>query len=250
MDGFVSKCTAATAPYCVTWSYPSDGIRDYGCTDVSSNTVYTVLQRMTDVFGDTTSIELPLLGRSAVTGYDGSGSGSNVHKTGKTVAIGLIVGVVIAGLFVLFCVIVGVCFFLKKKKKQRQIAANAQIVAAAQVNRPRSYYPPTQHQPPTMPPQQTPHSSGYLPSPSQLEQKNNVHLSVCGYTAPSILSPPTPAPAYVQPQYNSVPATPSSPTPVVNQRHNAESGAHEVDAISVPRPPTHGGPVYEIGQER
>jgi hypothetical protein len=258
LNGFVRKCTATAAPYCVTWSYHSDGVQDYGCTDVSSNTVYTVLQRGTDAFGDTTSIEIPTLSGSAVTGYDISGSGSSDHKTSKKIAIGLIVGVVIAGLFILFCVIITVCFVLKKKKKARQIAANAQAVATVQANRPQSCYPPPQHQPqmqmqqpPTTPSQQTLHSStGYFPSPSPLDQKTNAHPSVHEYAASSISSPTTPAPAYAQPQYNSVPATPSSPTLVVNQHHNAKTGAYEVDAIGVPRPPVHGGSVYEIGQGR
>jgi hypothetical protein len=277
LNGYVRKCTAAAAPYCVTWSYPSDGVRDYACTDVSSDTVYTVLQRGTDAFGDTTSIEIPTLSGNAVTGYETSEGGNNDHKTGKKIAIGLIVGVVIAALFILFCVVVGVCCVLKKKKKQRQLAANAQAVAAAQANRPQSQYPPPpppqmqvqqpqmqmqqpqmqMQQPPTMQPQQTHQSpTGYFSPPthfqppSPLEQKTNSHTSVHEYAPPSISSPPTPAPAYVQPQYSNVPAMPSSTAPAINQHHNSETGAHEVDAISVPRPSPHGGPVYEIGKGR
>jgi hypothetical protein len=284
LNGYVRKCTAAAAPYCVTWSYPSDGVRDYACTDISSDTVYTVLQRGTDAFGDTTSIEIPTLSGNAVTGYETSEGGNNGHKTGKKIAIGLIVGVVIAGLFILFCVVIGVCCVLKKKKKQRQLAANAQAVAAAQANRPQSQYPPppppqmqvqqpqmqvqqpqmqmqqSQMQmqpPPIMQPQQTHQSpSGYFSPPthfqppSPLEQKTNSHTSVHEYAPPSISSPPTPAPAYVQPQYSNVPAMPSSTAPAINQHHNSETGAHEVDAISVPRPSPHGGPVYEIGKGR
>jgi hypothetical protein len=221
----------------------------------------TVLQRGTDAFSDSTSIKIPTLSGNAVTLYSTdvpSGSGSSSRKTGKKIAIGLIVGVVIAGLFVLFFIIIAVCFVLKKKKKQRQLAENAQAVAAMQANRPQSQFPPPQYQqqmqmqqPSAIPPQQSPHptTSGYFQPSVPLEQKTNAQASVHEYAASPISNPPTPAPAYIQPQY-SVPAMPSNQTPAMNQHHNSGNTPHEVDAISVPRPPVHGEPVYEIGQGR
>ncbi|KAF2134814.1 hypothetical protein P153DRAFT_380628 [Dothidotthia symphoricarpi CBS 119687] len=297
-NSFVRKCTRIASPYCVTWTYPSNGVLDYGCQDISSGLVYTMLQSASNSSGDsTTSVNLPTLSGNAVTGFDQTttsaavtgfaettattattatdgttyspitpvDSGSSVRtKAKKTIAIGLIVGVATTAVVIIFVVIVGIVFCMKKKKKQRLIAANAQLVAA---NPPQSQFPPPQQQMahPQMPihtqtqmqqpsfnaslSPQSPQSavSGYFP-PS--EQKFIAQPQVYEYAHTPISNPPTPAPAYVQPQYG----VPPMPNPVVPHAaggyQRPVEGAHEVDAISVPHAPVGGGPVYELGQGR
>ncbi|KAJ4375172.1 hypothetical protein N0V83_002256 [Neocucurbitaria cava] len=276
LNSFVRKCTDILSPYCVTWTYPSDGVADYGCAATSSDTVYTVLQRGTDDVGDTTSMALPTVSGSAVTGYNdatasaapthapysggGGSSSSSTHET-KKIAIGLIIGVVIAALFVFFLVIIGVLIIIKRKKKQAQLSANAQAVATAQANTQSTYPKPKQQQPqmhmqqpmqggfvsPTnlqqgfaapMPPQSPqPTLNGYFPPPGQNEQKYNPHTSVYEYAVTPISNPPTPAPAYSQPIGSPVvPPMPTQPS-VQAHYHTPADGAHEVDAIGVSLPP-------------
>ncbi|KAH7390682.1 hypothetical protein BKA66DRAFT_568618 [Pyrenochaeta sp. MPI-SDFR-AT-0127] len=278
-NNFIWKCTNSLQPYCVTWTYPSDGLADFGCASTSSNTIYTVLQRATDNVGDTTSMSLPTVSGNAVTGYKetttggntqptngytgGSGSTTGTSRRTKKIAIGLIVGIVIVILFVIFAIIVGVIFFLKKKKKQQQLAANAQVVAAAQANRPQSMFPPQQAPmqmqqpmqggfvpppnpqqggfvPPMSPQSPQPTLNGYFPPPGQNEQKYDPHVSVHEYGASPISNPPTPAPAYSQPHGKPVaPPMPANPN-VQAYYHTPADGAHEVDAIGVSRPPPQG----------
>ncbi|KAH7081624.1 hypothetical protein BKA63DRAFT_562159 [Paraphoma chrysanthemicola] len=294
LDTFVRKCTNALAPYCVTWTYPGDGIADYGCDSTSALTVHTVRMSATDTAGDTTSTSLPTVAAGAViiptAGSTGTGSGSGTgsstvsRKKVKKLAIGTIIGIVVAVLFLLFFVAIGVFMFIKKKKKNQQIANNAQIVANAQANRPQSQYippPPQQMQQPgaggfapPMPAQSPQPVNGYFAAPAQPEQKYG-HTSVHEYALTPISNPPTPAPAYNQ-QYGSpvVPPMPqqqyqapangafevpanvgvSRPPPQqvvspVQQYSSPVVGAHEVDAISVPQAPgQQPGPVYEMGQ--
>jgi cbb3-type cytochrome oxidase subunit 3 len=159
LDTFVRKCTDIASPYCVTWTYPSDGIADYGCDTTSTNTVFTVRQTARDGSGGTTSTRLPTVAAAALTIPTGTSNDTTTRKTVKKIAIGTIIGIVVAALFIIFFIIIGVVMFMKKKKKQQQLAANAQIVANAQANRPQSQYqppPPPQMQqgpPPPMPTQ-------------------------------------------------------------------------------------------------
>lgn len=283
----VLKCTGLAMPFCRTWSYPAEGVTDFAC-DSTSGTISSILQTASDSF-ETTSISLSTVAAGAVAVYDGSGSsgsGSGSYTSGssrrtkKKLAIGTIIGIVIAVLFLLFFIAIGVFMFIKKKKKQQQLAANAQIVAA---NRPQSQFqpapPPQQMQqqggPPPMPiqsPQTT--GNGYF-SPPQ-EQKYNAHTSVSEYAMTPISNPSTPAPQYSQPygapqnappmpqqqiaQYmyptNNAHEVAGSPHPHQQpsvspvQQHVSPApapAAHEVDAMSVPQAPKTGGPVYEIG---
>ncbi|KAF1942546.1 hypothetical protein EJ02DRAFT_511670 [Clathrospora elynae] len=150
-NSFLRKCTNIASPYCVTWSYSADWVTEYGCTTTSRNTVYNVLQSAMVV--GTVSVELLTLSGGAVTGFDEStfdgsltdtdtdtGTYAVAFTTGdaakptdmsytggytdtkpkKKVALGLIIGIVMAVLFLLFCVIVGVLFLLKKKKKKKK----------------------------------------------------------------------------------------------------------------------------------
>lgn len=257
LDSFIRKCTAATAPYCVTWSYPSNGIYDYGCAANSDSSISTVFQTAVDDFGGTTSMSLPTVAASAI-----DTTSSTTRKTTKKLAIGVIIGIVVAALFLLFCVAIGVLFCVKKKRKQRQITANTQAMAAVQATRPQSQYPPPQQtyqhsqqqQPAPMQTQMQQPSLYHPPSDPQSpvstttpyfahathEEKPNAHTSVHEYAVTPISSPSTPAPVYVQPR----PVHP--PVPVVSQ-YQAPAQAYEVDAVSAPRVPSQGVPVHEMG---
>ncbi|KZM25321.1 hypothetical protein ST47_g3479 [Ascochyta rabiei] len=263
LNSFIRKCTATTAPYCVTWLYPSNGVHDYGCAANSDSSVSTIFETATDAFGATTSMHLPTVTANAVST---DVPGSTTRKTAKKVAIGLIIGVVVAVLFVLFCVVIGIVFCIKKKKKQRQIAASTQAMAAVHATRPQSQYPPNQQQYPYLPTQQQQQApvqtqmqqpSPFHPlidpqSPASAttsyfahgahEEKPNAHTSVQEYAMTPISSPSTPAPVYTQPHV----VPPPMPVPVVSQ-YRAPTEAHEVDAISVPHAPNQAGPVHEMG---
>lgn len=234
---------------------------DYGCAATSTNTIYTVLQSATDSVGDTTSMALPTVTGNAVTGYNdmtgtgGSSSPTNdTYSTGtstrKKVAVGLIIGIVIAALAILFFIGMGVFCLLKRKKKQRQLAANAQAVAAAQANRPQSMFPQSQQQqppmqmqpqqggfipqpnaqqggfvPPMSPQSPQPTINGYFPPPGQQEQKYNGHTSVTEYAVTPISSPSSPVPAYAQP-YGTPNALPMSSQPTAHAHyHNPNDGS-------------------------
>lgn len=233
LNTFVRKCTDIASPYCVTWTYPSDGIADYGCDTTSTNTVFTVRQSARDGSGGTTSTRLPTVAAAALTIPTGTSNDTTTRKTVKKITIGTIIGIVVAALFIIFFIIIGVVMFMKKKKKQQQLAANAQIVANAQANRPQSQYqpPPPQMQqgpPPPMPTQSPqPTVNGYFAPPSQQEQKYNTHTSVHEYALTPISNPPTPAPVYAQPMYGS-PMAPPMPQQQTGQYQPPANGAHEV----------------------
>lgn len=264
LNSLIRKCTQATAAHCITFSYPSDGILYYGCDADSDSIISPVLQHATDDVGATTSMILPTVAANpAIT--NSNPSGATYEKTQK-IAIGLIVGIVVVALFVLFCIGIGILLFLKKKKKQRQIAASAQVMAAVQATRPQSQYPPPQqtYQYSTLQQQPPAQTQPYQPSlfrpsidppptvPSYFVQGTHEEKSgtttVHAYAmtpvsppiSPPISSPSTPAPVYSQP--HGVPP----PMPVVSQ-YQANAQAHEVDAISVPHAPNQTRPVHEIG---
>lgn len=281
LNTFIRKCTDAIAPYCVTWTYPGNGIADYGCESTSSNTVFNVRQTATDSRGDTTSTSLPTVAAAGIT-FSTSTSNTTTYRTVKKLAIGTIVGIVIAVLALIFFAVVGVCVLLKKRKKAKQLAQNAQIVATAQANRPQSQFnpgapPPPQQQmqqPPPMPAQSPqPPLNGYFPPPSQQDQKyGHTSVNVNEYAMTPISNPSTPAPAYAQPyvyQNQNAPPMPQQQgqyQPPANGAHEVASPvqqqggfanantyptanrqAHEVDAISVPQGSGNGKPVYEMG---
>ncbi|KAF2477777.1 uncharacterized protein BDR25DRAFT_364743 [Lindgomyces ingoldianus] len=198
-NSFIRKCTDSFSPYCVTWTYPGDGVKDFGCTDDILSTYETIFFDATDtLFSSSTSISLPTISGKAVTGWDGSSTngggasgtgtatetdtdtsnptsapsngGGGRKKTSKSkVSIGLIVGVA-AGVFLLFLAIVAIIIFccVKQKKKKKQELANQQAMAAAQASRPQSQYnPPMQHQqmaqmPPPMPQTPQPANNEYF----------------------------------------------------------------------------------------
>jgi cbb3-type cytochrome oxidase subunit 3 len=255
LNTLIRKCTNVASPYCVTWTYPSDGIADYGCDDTSTNTIYTIRQTAKDTAGGTTSTRLPTAAAGAVNIPTGSSSNTTNHKVAKKLAIGAIIGIVVAVLAIFFFVAVGVFMFMKKKKKQKQIAANAQIVADMQANGPQASYqqpppPPQQMQHPTPMQNQSsqPTGNGYFAPPNQQpgEQKFNPHNSVHEYAMTPISNPTTPAPMYAQPY--------GSPAPPMPQQYTAQyqapaNGAHEIPSPMTPQqhtgqyqPPTNGTP--------
>jgi hypothetical protein len=206
---------------------------------------------------------------------DISYNNNTARKKAKKLAVGVIVGIVIVGLFVLFCVAIGILFCVKKRRKQRQIAASTAAMAAVQATRPQSQYPPhqqqqqqqqqyqypssqSQQQPPmqtqmqqpslfhpSIDPQSPVSTTSYFSNAAQThEEKPNAYTSVHEYAStpasPPTSNPSTPAPTYSQP--HGVPP----PMPVVSQ-YQAPTEAHEVDAVSVPHAPNQTGPVHEIG---
>lgn len=269
LNTLIRKCTQTTAPHCITFSYPSDNILYYGCDADSDSVISSVLQHATDGVGGTTSMALPTVAANPI--LTDSNDNSTYGRT-KKLAIGLIVGIVIVVLFVIFCITIGILFLLKKKKKQRQIAATAQAVAAVQATRPDTQFPPPQqtHQyPPQQQLQQQLHAQtqSYQPSlfqpptdhqatapsyfpPGPHEKKPGGQTTVHEYAltpvsppiSPPISSPSTPAPVYAQP--HSVP-----PMPMMH-RYSAHVVAQEVDAVSMPHAPTQNGVVHEIGAGR
>ncbi|KAF1916214.1 hypothetical protein BDU57DRAFT_573993 [Ampelomyces quisqualis] len=189
---FIRKCTDATKTYCISMTYPAEGVADFACDSTSTNTVYIVRQTATDNAGDTMSTRLPTIAAGAVT-----------IPTGSNTAVGVIIGIAIVVLFLLFFVTIGIVMLLKRKKKQKQIARNTQIIANAQANRPQSRFqlspqmPQGQQAPmPTQSPQ--PIANRYFPAPNHQEQKYG-HTSIHEYTPTPISNPSTPAPAYAQP---------------------------------------------------
>ncbi|KAF2703187.1 hypothetical protein K504DRAFT_463812 [Pleomassaria siparia CBS 279.74] len=84
MDPFIRKCSDIASPYCVTWTYPSDRVADYGCATDSNGLVQTVLQSASDTINSlTTSMRLPTLTGNAVTGI---ASSSNTDAPTETEA--------------------------------------------------------------------------------------------------------------------------------------------------------------------
>jgi preprotein translocase subunit SecG len=252
-NAYVMKCTNLAAPFCVKYTYPDAGVSDFYCDSTSAIGAFTIRQTATNYLGSTTSTSLPTVAAGALndpTGSSGSSGGSGnsgnsnttTYRRAKKLAVGAIVGIVIAVLAIFFFIAIGIVMCLKKKKKQKQIAANAQIVANVQANRPQSEFqpapPPQQQQQMQMQPQmqqqgpmptQSPQSTqnGYFSPPNQQDQKYNGHTSVQEYGTP-VSTSSTPAPAYVQPYM--APNAPPMPQQHSGQYQAPANGAHEISS--------------------
>ncbi|KAF2195119.1 hypothetical protein K469DRAFT_743770 [Zopfia rhizophila CBS 207.26] len=233
-NSFALKCSASSAPYCISWTYPSNNIKDYGCGTDPLSTYETVFQEASEFLDSTsTSISLPTVSGNAVTGWgstDGAAgatatetdsylsdptelpSGGGTKKTKKTktkVNLGVIIGIA-AGAFLLFIIVAGIIIICcVKQKKKRQALANQQAIAAAQASRPQSQFNPQMPQqqmqqvPPPMPQTPTQGMEGYFkpaidpqsPYIQQAEpQKFNPQTQVHEYPVQSPISNP-PTPA-------------------------------------------------------
>ncbi|KAL5407640.1 hypothetical protein PMIN06_007467 [Paraphaeosphaeria minitans] len=258
---FVRKCTSAASPYCVTWTYPSDGVADYGCADYNSGVV-TVEQSSTD-FVDESSywITLPTLSGDAVTGWDGeastvesplfstsedlsssdpdatntpsgngNGSTPEPQTPKKKTSVGLIAGAAVGGLVVLFLIGAAIIFVCVKRRKAKQLANNQTIIAAQQSyqqppHQPQTHqeYKPSLPVPAQAPPPLAQQQQGYFPPQEQkVNYQTHVTVQEQGLQSPVISNPPTPAPPYVQPYY----AAPSAGMPPLPE------GRYEVDGIT------------------
>lgn len=177
----------------------------------------------------TSSLRFATVSAAALVGLDsatssGTSNGSSTSSyVKKGLSIGAIVGIVIAVLAILFFVAIGAFMLFKKKKKQKQLAENAQLVAANQANRPQSqFFPPPHPQnmeqsqpflpqnmnqqpmpgnygPPQPMPGQAPYAQplpGQYYAPQGNEQKPDPHASVTEYAMSPISNPPTPAPMF------------------------------------------------------
>jgi hypothetical protein len=279
---FVRKCTNFASPYCVTWTYPSDGVADYGCADYNSGVV-TVSQESTDfVAASSYWITLPTLSGNAVTGWDGevssvetsvysipkssdpdatdtpsnsggsSGSSSGNSPKPKTpkkkkTSIGVIVGAAVGGLVVLFLLGAAIIFCCVKRRKAKQLANNQTIIAAQQA---QSQGPPPQSQtyPEYKPPIQ---SSSPMQSPPPPQQ--------AGFFAPQTQDQKVSyqPQATVQEQGLHSPTVSNSPTPAPPyvQPYYATpnagvppmpEGRHEVDGITAVQQPG----MFEMGSNK
>ncbi|KAL5120784.1 hypothetical protein ACEQ8H_001265 [Pleosporales sp. CAS-2024a] len=259
----IRKCTNALAPYCVTWTYPSDSLYDFGCDSTSALVVFTVQETASDIFSGSTSIQLRTVTAGAATSpnptytYNPSSDGGvSGNGTVKKIAVGVIVGIVIAALAIIFFVGIAVCMCMKRKKKQKQMAANAQLVANVQATRPDSQFPPQMQQAQSpMPPQSPPPANhGHVAPPTSQEQKYNGYTTVHEYnTLTPISNPTTPAPnvpplpqqqGHYQPPAHGAHEVPS---PISQQSTGVYqpptmTGAHEVP--SPPPPPPSVSPVH------
>ena len=273
-NAFIRKCTAATAAYCASWTFDNWSVTGYGCAAYEDSVLSTIFDHATDAFGATTSMSLP----TAAANILDVDTDSTTRKTAKKLAIGVIVGIVVVALFIIFCIAIGILYCIKKKRKNAQIATSTQAMAAVQSTRPQSQFQPTQPQYPPVQQQQqqyqypTPQQqqqqqqqpslfqppiepqspsttiSYFPPGVGQHEEKPNTYTSVHEYAttpvSPPISSPSTPAPVYSQP--HGMP--PPMPVSVASQYQAPPAPeAHEVDAVSVPHAPGQNGPVHEIG---
>lgn len=262
---FVRKCTKAASPYCVTWTYPSDGIADYGCADYNSGIV-TVEQSASD-FESVYRITLPTLSGNAVTGWDGEASSiensepvsspffgtsidpyssdpeatnaagnGNSNSNGSTpepqapkkkTSVGLIAGAAVGGLVVLFLIGAAVIFFCVKHRKAKQLANNQTIIAAQQ-----SQYPP--------PPQQAEYKPFIQASPAP-KQSPPPPQQQTGFYTPQDQKVNYQTHVQEQGPQSPVISNPSTPAPPYVQPYYAApstgvpplpEGRHEVDGIT------------------
>lgn len=285
MNTFIRKCSNTLSPYCVSWTYPSDNVQDYGCGTDPVSTFETVLKDITDSYDSfTTSLFLPYVADSLVTGWESTAAASTTAigksrtiatvsdssstpsataassgSSGFHVTIGLIVGIAAAVLIIIVVIAGLVIFCCMRRRQKKQQVANAAALAVAAASRPQSQHysnQPMQQQPmapPPMPaqqPQQPQQQPGYeyFNQPDETKINSQIHA----YAIPSPISnPPTPAPAYQTPFPVPNAAYVPSPTASLAPDHGIRpptAGAVEVAAISVPHTPGGGqGPVFEMG---
>ncbi|KAJ4347324.1 uncharacterized protein N0V89_011265 [Didymosphaeria variabile] len=252
-------------PYCVTWTYTSDQVADYGCA-TSPLGVLTVEQFASDT-ESIYSITLPTLSGLAVTGWDSetssvdsdvttdfsstsidpsdpeattpvpgsNGSNDNTPKpktTKKSTPVGVIAGAVVGGLVVLFLIGAAIIFFCVKRRKAKQLANNQTIIAAQQAQPHQSEYKPVVQSPPMPMQSPPPQGTGYFTPQDQktnYQPLNQVHNQ--GPQSPVLSNPPTPAPPYMHPYY-AAPNAPPLPAEGSAQYPAAREGTYEVDAIT------------------
>ncbi|KAF2807820.1 uncharacterized protein BDZ99DRAFT_572715 [Mytilinidion resinicola] len=195
---FIMKCTDNISPYCVSWTYISDNVQDYGCGTESLSIFETIQQDVTDAANFiTTSLSLPYVGANIVTGYQSTATAAAITttKTAKAsrtsldatdttnlfstataapstsstttkVPIGLIAGVAGGAFFLLLAIASLIIFFCLRRKQKRAAASNAAALAAATASRPQSQYYPNNTRPQSLyqPMQQTPNLPPPMPA--------------------------------------------------------------------------------------
>lgn len=266
VNTFVTKCSNSLSPYCASFTYPFANVKDYACRSFSSSFFQTIEQSATDTFfSSSTSVSLTILSGSAVTGWDETDGGASATSTYRSSyptsfsssssgrkkkfkpGLGLIIGLVIVGLLVIFVVVAGSIFFCMKKKKARQLAANQQLINGAQANRQSQYNVPVNMQPMQQAPPPMP-----MPPPSQ-------HGTTQDYYGSGVKTPSTPHVQEVNPKTQSMISNPHTPAPAYVQPYYAGNGSYEADSRTVATPPPVGQPgpppahqngVYEIGHTR
>lgn len=241
---FVRKCTSAAAPYCASWTYAHDDVKDYGCGTDSVSTYETVYQQATDtVYDESTSMALSTVSGKAVTGYADSStasasasntdtdtntngnpaqatSGPSNHTTTtrrkKKIPLGLILGAAAAGLFVIALAIGLAIFFCVNAKKKKTLAANQQAITAAQANRAQSAHnqaaQPLLQQPPPQP--QLGMNDYFKPPPQQQQQPYDPYNPPAD---PQKFNPQTQVHEYAAPPISN----PGTPAPAYTQPYYA-----------------------------
>lgn len=144
---WIRKCTSSAAPYCVSWTYPGVNIKDYGCTDADGLGWVTIQTTANGDLISSTTHKVPFAPQAAITGIpSGSGTALTASGTSETglsssrftfststssytpsatpvVNMGLIVGAIVGGLFVIG-VVGGLVFFccciMKRRKRAKQ----------------------------------------------------------------------------------------------------------------------------------
>lgn len=273
---FIRKCTNTLSPYCVSWTYPSDNVQDYGCGTEPVSTFETVQKDITDAYDlITTSLSLPYVADSLVTGWESttatgksrttstlsdsssapSATAASSKPSGFHVTVGLIAGIAAAAFVIILAIAGLIIFCCMRSRQKKQQAVNTTALAAAAASRPQSQYygnQPMQQQPIAPPQIQTQQlqQQGYEYFNQPNETKINPQVYPYAVSSP-ISSPPTPAPAYQTPFPMPNAAHPPLPTASPAPEHGMRpptAGAVEVSAVSVPHMPGGGqGPFYELG---
>ncbi|KAF2273991.1 uncharacterized protein EI97DRAFT_141378 [Westerdykella ornata] len=287
LNTFVRKCTRAAAPYCVTWTYASNDVKDFGCVETSSRSVETIYYSASDdLFSSFTSVSLLTLSEddvvtdSALTSVSsdlldftsdlsdilafttesdsaqetdpvaigGGGGGGGKRKKKSKVSTGAIVGAAIAGIAFLFAVGSIILFFCLKAKRKRQPVENPAVGANAVAPPPAAQFNPQMGEQGQVPPMMPPPGPPQSPPPQH------------GYFSPG--APPPPAPydqkvayTYEQPVQSPAPSPPPPAPAYVAPYYAPTNGVpptptptQSPDPVVTRDPPT--GTVYEMGGGR
>lgn len=164
-NGYIKQCTDASAPYCVTWTYPAFGAVDFACTtdnwgvrsvyqdavekSSSLSSSYTAAATLLALSGDigSTNPTESSSGRDSETtprtesskGTDGkpthpteSSGGRNEEWAAKSKPIAAIIGSVVGACVFLLIISAIVIFCCIKRRKAKQLADNQRLIANVQ----------------------------------------------------------------------------------------------------------------------
>ncbi|KAF2457414.1 hypothetical protein BDY21DRAFT_25319 [Lineolata rhizophorae] len=143
---FIRKCTASSAPFCVSWTYPFEQIQDYGCSDEPIDSWITISASSSGASSG--RVSLPVAPESSVTGWRSEDNPSSQCSSSSSCGtptpppspdddddtpVGAIVGGVVGGIGAIALVCLGVWLCLRHKKKQPTATAAVSAVWTARV---------------------------------------------------------------------------------------------------------------------